>query len=279
MPEPVPPEIQPGEFERRHAVWVALHARFGPARSYPYAWRLPELARREGLSARLRAALALANTLYAMGRFDEALAALPDSDKRIDAGAMADHHHLRARCLWLRDEADAALAEIGRDAHPDGLTALHARAAFHYLMDDPGGAGTVGREYSRIAEPAGGKHAAWAALLADWSRPGNETGLARAHAALAWLRVHFPAKAAEGEAVHAEARFRQAPAQALVWLDHALDEVERFGQHHLKARLLHRKSLALEAVGQLGEAGRFLDLARETARRQGAWRYLRDMAS
>jgi hypothetical protein len=202
--------------------------------------------------------------------------ALPENDSPGDAGLTAQSRCLRARCLWLRDEVDAALAEVERVAYPDRLALLQSRAAFRFLTDDP--ASSQLAEYLQAAEAAGGEHAAWAGLLADWAGPEDKAGLLRAHAALAWLRIHAPAKGAEGEAIHAEARFRRRPAQALVWLDHALEQCEKFGQHHLKARLLHRKSLALEASGQLGEAGRFLELARETAQRQGAWRYLRDMA-
>ncbi len=264
------------EFERRYALWAELHARFGSARSYPYAWRMPDLARDEGPKARFRAALALAQTLYAMGRFDEALAALPGSDRPGDAGLTAQSRCLRAHCFWLRGDTGTALAEAERGAYPDRLALLQSQAVFRYLMDDS--ASPRFAEYLQAAEAGGGEHAAWAGLLADWASPENGVGVSRIHAALAWLRIHRPAKAAEGEAIHAEARFRRTPAEALVWLDHALEQCEKFGQHHLKARLLRRKSLALEASGQLGEAGRFLELARETAQRQGAWRYLRDMA-
>jgi hypothetical protein len=278
MPDPGLPEIEASEFERRHAVWVELHARFGPARSYPYAWRLPELARAEGTAARFRAALALAQTLYAMGRFGEALAALPEAGGQGLGALLADGLDLHARCLWLREEADASLAEAFRVSYPDRLDTLRAHAFFHFLRDDPEGGRTAIRDYLEAAGAAGGEHAAWSNLLADWARPQDTAGLARAQAGLARLRARWPAKAAEGEAIHAEARFREAPAHALVWLEHALEQAERYAQHHLKARLLHRKAMALEAAGQLAEGGRFLKLARETARRQGAWRYLRDMA-
>jgi hypothetical protein len=99
-----------------------------------------------------------------------------------------------------------------------------------------------------------------------------------AHAALALLRGIAPVDAARAQALHAEAAFHVSPAWALTWLDEALEQIERHGQHHLKARLLELKARALEANGLLGASSRFLELARETARRQGAWRYLHRMA-
>lgn len=266
-----PPRPASEEFERRYAQWAELHARFGSARSYPYAWRLPDLARQADTLARHRAALALARTLYAMGRFGEARAALPDQAGETAPAA----HELRLRCLWLLGESGADLEHACRIDYPDPLDTLRARADFAHLMNDPARAGPVIRAYAKAA----GSHdenGAWAALLMDWLEPGRAAS--PSHAALAWLCAHRPARGAEGEALHAEARYRQAPAHALAWLDHALDQVELYGQHHLKVRLLHRKALALEAGGHLGVAARFLTLARETAQRQGAWRYLHDMA-
>lgn len=266
-----PPRSTSEEFERRYALWAELHARFGSARAYPYAWRLPDLARQADATARSRAALALARTLYAMGRFGEALEALPAGAGEQDPATL----ELRAHCLWLMGEGDAAWERVGSIVCPDPLDTLRVRAAFAQFTGDP----ALGQEpilaYRANARgPA--EQGAWAALFEDWLRPQGDA--AAPHAALAWLRRHQPARAAEAEAVHAEARFRQAPAQALVWLDHALDQTERYGQHHLKARLLRLKALALEASGQLGAAARFMALAREVAQRQGAWRYVRDMA-
>ncbi len=265
------PETGSCEFERRYALWADLDARFGSARSYPYAWRLPELARQADATARRQAALALARTLYAMGRFADALAALPDADGQTDPAVL----ETRAHCLWLLGEDDAARADAARIAYPDRRDTLRARATFAYLADDGADATPPVWAYCAAAGRQG-RHAAWAALLACWLQPGHDP--ARPHAALAWLRQHQPARAAEGEALFAEARLRQAPADALVWLEHALDQVEKYGQHHLKARLLFQKAAALEAAGQLGVAAKFQSLARETAKRQGAWRYLGEMA-
>lgn len=291
MPEPAPilsdassgmPACS-GPFERRYATWADLHARFGPARSYSYAWRLPELARDQGALARFRAALALAATLYEMGRFGEALDNLPDGENVQVGAAVAESLDLRARCLWLRDETDTArsLAESAWRAHPDRLAGLGMRAHFLFLADAPESALPLCRAYRDEAEAAGSAIGlAWSDLLNHWAqcRLGVVSDPAPAHAALALLRAAAPAASARGEALHAEAEFHQSSAASLVWLDHALDQAESFGQHHLKARLLALKARALDASGLLGEAARFLKLARETANRQGAWRYLRGVA-
>lgn len=213
-----------------------------------------------------------------MGRFGEALAAVPEPDTAGDARLQAEAHCLRACALWITDDPDAACAAMQRVDYADVLDGRQARAVWHYLTDGADPDPTAVREYRRASEGLGGTHEAWARLLADWCVPVAPAALPPVHAALAWQRRHAPAEAARGEAVFAEARFRQAPGPALVWLDHALERLEQFGQHHLKARLLHRKALSLEAAGLLAEADRFLAVARETALRQGAWRYLRAMA-
>ncbi len=271
------------EFERRHAIWAELHARFGSARAYPYAWRLPELARDEGPSARFRAALALAQTLYAMGRFGEAQAALPKDEAHADACLSAEALQLHACCHALQDETDEALAlaEMAQTTWPNRLEALHAQIQFLFLIDVREAGYAVGQKYLQAARLGDTEeHGAWAVLMAQWSQstPPGRVDPVKAHTALSWLRAHAPVKAAIGEAIHAETCFRHTPAEALVWLEHALDLADKFGQHHLKARLLHLKSRSLDAAGRLAEAGRFLDLARDTARHQGAWRYLRNMA-
>mgnify|MGYP001308230663 CR=1 FL=1 len=263
------PEVHPfisdgrGEFERRYQRWADLHHRFGSARSYPYAWRLPDVARHADASARARAALALAETLYAMGRFGDALAALPPASH-----AAAAVHELRARCLWLTGALSAAREAIRRAGYPDPLDTLRALADFAQLSGDGEADGPI-LAYRQASAASGGVHEAWSALLLDWLDPGGD--MADAHLALAWLRRFQPAFSAVGEAIHAEARFRASPAHALVWLDHALEQVERYGQHGLKSRLLQRKAMALEAAGQLGLAARCAKLAHETAQRQGTW--------
>jgi len=263
-----------------------LHARFGPARSYPYAWRLPALARDGGRDARLRAALALGLTLHAMGRFAEVLANLPDADVRPLADVAeptADLLDLRARCLWLQDETDAALslAEASWSAQPRSLRRLHARLSFLQLADDPEAVLAIVPWYREAAHAALSlADQAWSALFQHWAhaRLGRDGDPAPVHAALSRLREIAPVDAARGEALHAEAAYHASTAWSLTWLDQALEQGERFGQHHLKARLLSYKARALAANGVLGESSRFLKLARETAERQGAWRYLRDMA-
>lgn len=271
------PDPSPGTFAARHAAWAELHARFGPARSFPYAWRLPELARREGALAEARAALALGRTLYAMGRFPE----VPDRLPKAAALALADPvllaalEDLQRRCAWLRGEElpDPVLAS------PMAPEQRRHRAYFLYLRDEPATLAALAQDLA--ANSASEAEQAWAAILAHWARArlGQAAVPADAHAALATLRRQAPAEAAHAACIIAEAAFHLGPVWSLVWLDDALAQAERFGQHHLKARLLHFKAHALEAAGRLGEAGRFLKLARETAKRQGAWRYLRGMAT
>lgn len=266
------------EFERRYARWAQLQRDFGPARSFSFAWRLPELARRGHGDARFQAALALAQTLIAMGRHEEALAALPAADEATPAAWAAPLLYCRACCLAWADAEEAALICLAAAGplwarHQDDLA---ARASFAFVLDRPDS--EAARRHLDAARRAGDPaRLAQASLLADWSEPGA-VAAGELHQALAWLRRHAPAETAVAEARHAEARFRQAPAEALVWLDHALELVERFGAHGLKPRLLRGKSRSLEAAGQLGEATRFLDLAREAAQRLGAWRELRAMA-
>jgi hypothetical protein len=267
-------DLSAGAFAARHAAWAALHARFGPARSFPYAWRLPELARREGALAEARAALALGRTLYAMGRFAEITDPKPlvAALAQADPGLLAALDDLRRRCAWLRGE------ELPDQITPIAPEQRSDRAYFLYLRDEPAPLGALAEDL--VTGPASVAEQCWAAILAHWARTrlGQHAAPAAAHSALAMLRRQAPAEAAHAAGVMAEAAFHLGPAWSLVWLDDALEQAERFGQHHLKARLLHFKARALEAAGCLGESGRFLKLARETAERQGAWRYLRGMA-
>jgi hypothetical protein len=221
-----------------------------------------------------------------MGRFGEALANLPDADVTPSADPaelIADLLDLRARCHWLQDQTDAAwsLAEAAWSVQPRSPHRLHARLSFLQLADEPEAVLAVVPRYREAARAAGSaSDQAWSALFQHWAhaRLGQDGDPAPVHAALSRLREVSPVAAAQGEALHAEAAFQASPAWSLAWLDQALEQGERSGQHHLKARLLSYKARALEANGVLGEASRFLKLARETAQRQGAWRYLRDMA-
>jgi hypothetical protein len=98
--------------------------------------------------------------------------------------------------------------------------------------------------------------------------------MAASHQALARLRLLHPTLAAQAAAVLAETIYCMGPRWAPVWLDHALDQVDLFSQHHLKARLLGLKARALEAAGELGEGARFRKQAKALAERQGARLYL-----
>jgi hypothetical protein len=238
------------------------HRLHGPGRSYPYAWRLPDLARPLGRAAVDRACHALALDLYTLGRFQEALAALPQP------------HAAEAECLGQR------LALLLEHRPPVGETrhrTLDVEEACYlgYLENRP---------LDWPAQQAVGTTApeqAWRALLLAWHRARSdravdrETLLASSHQALATLRAGHPALAAQGEAVLAETHYWLGPRWATVWLDQALDQADLYGQHHLKARLMGLKARALEAAGELGEGARFRKQARALAERQGARLYLR----
>lgn len=254
----------PGErFQQRLAAWRVRHRSQGATQAYPYAWRLPELARPLGREALSQAQHALALTLYELGRFAEARAALPEP------AADPDLTLLQARCLCLLGEAAAGL-QLAR-ALP---TASPGLAHLHFLLDDADA--TLAALAAGPAAPDDAGEAPWTTLLRGWAgaRRGlvpDEGGMQRA---LAELRALAPALAAQGAALHAEARFHQGPCWALTWLDDALALGDGHGQHHLKARLLGLKARALAADGRLGEAGRFQRLAQDLARRQGALLYL-----
>ena len=117
-------------------------------------------------------------------------------------------------------------------------------------------------------------------LLEYWalSRLGQPTHEATAQTALAALRRMGSAQEARAFSLYAQALFQQSPRHAVTQLDAALDLNARCGLHHWEARLLHLKSQSLDAAGQLGEADRFLHIARETAQRQGARLFLDDIA-
>ena len=255
------------EFERRHARWAELQRDFGPIRSFSYAWRLPDLARRAGGDARFRAALALAQTLVAMGRHGEALAALPSATETPPPALAASLVYCRACALAATDVQSARACFSAALPHwPERLVALAATAHFAFVCDTPDP--DAGDAYLAAAREAGDEeHLAHAHLLAEWSRP-DSVEPAAIHKGIAWLRLHHPADAAEAEALHAEARFRAAPADALVWLDQALALGEKYGRHQFKARLLKRKAQALEAAGQLADARRFFEYAEKTANTQ-----------
>jgi len=248
-------------FAERYATWQALHRLHGPGRSYAYAWRLPELARPLGRMALQRAQHALALDLYTLGRFPEALAALPEHPAQSDD---TEIQHLGMRLRVLLDLHQAPTMDATETPSLEGCY-------LGYLSDLP-------RPDPRaIPEPPSSPQGPWAALLSAWSRArsGRVVDLADAHHALARLRPAFPCLAAQGEALLAETVYWQGRAWSNVWLDHALDQVEYFSQHHLKARLLGLKARALAATGDLGDSLRFQKLAAALATRQGAHRYRR----
>lgn len=157
-------------------------------------------------------------------------------------------------------------------AHAEAMTEKPIEPAYlAYLADAPR------RVNEAASETADEVHApAWQKVLSTWAqvRQGRTARLADSHLALVRLRLGAPALCAQAEAIHAESVFHLGARWAVVWLDHALDQVERFGQHHVKARLLALKARALEAAGETGEGRRFRHLARQLAERQDARLYL-----
>ncbi len=252
-PDPATPPAAAQLFAERFAAWEDLHRQAGAGRSYPYAWRLPELARPLGRAPLERARHALALDLYALGRFEEARAALPET---------ADF--LRRRLCVLMDQPPPDGGEGG------GMPTAEERY-LAYLRDTPRhGPATESSDMEEVER-------LWATVLRTWSlaRGGLGVSLQDSHRALARLRGLHPSLAAQAEAVFAETVYCLGPRWAPVWLDHALDQVDRFSQHHLKARLLGLKARALEAAGELGEGTRFRKQARALVERQGARLYLR----
>jgi len=241
-------------FTQRLLAWETRHRLEGAGRSYPYAWRLPELARPLGRACLHRAENALALDLYTLGRFPEALAAL----SAMNSSPQAQILRHRARTLM---DASAAVPKAEDDPMESRYLA--------YLEDQAQPTAAL----AGCSEPDG----LWCGLLEVWgrARQGQALCLTPSHRALAGLRRLNPALAAQAEAVFAETVFHLGPRWAAVWLDHALDQVDRFSQHHLKARLLGLKAKALEAAGELGEGARFRKQARALAERQGARLYLR----
>ncbi len=265
------------DWARRFAAWHEAQVRHGAARAYPWAWRLPEAARGLGRAASASAHTALGLTLFQLGRYAEALEAM--------APAGEDEDEYGTTCpLLLTATRAACLHALGAHAEADALVtspplrattpeARIARIALAFLRDAPrdlpvdtgrGPSERTPSERVALAEVciAIGRH--WAA-----ASTGRHDTFASARAALALLDRQLPVAAALAEAALAEARWRIRPADALVWLDEALRLCERYGQHHLKARLLARKATALLAGGQLAEARRFARLADTLAQRQG----------
>ncbi|MBI5329170.1 MAG: hypothetical protein HZB71_01000 [Betaproteobacteria bacterium] len=246
----MPDASPPSPFHARLARWRELHERYGPARSYPHAWRLPEMARPLGSEARLAACRAWALDLFTLGRIREARQAIAQSCTQscAQSDAQTDLGLLSAACDIL----------AGLPARPTGPLEPEERAWLAYLADD---ADTV----MGLSLP----QAPWPRLLDFWarSRRGERADIAAAQRAAGELRARSPILGARAEAVVAEALFRQAPRWAVIWLDLALDACERYAQHYLQPRLLRCKTEALEAAGEIREAERFAQVREALLRR------------
>ena len=235
----------------------------GAASAYPYAWRLPGPARELGAQDFARARLALAQTLFALGRFAQARETTPETDcLPVDEGARAQG--LQARCDILLGREPATLPP------PTTLTE-HTESAYLALLADRPGMLLAGISEHRLLASADATATAWCEVFAIWAQARLKHGFSQAgaHTALARLRPLTPAAAAHAEAVLAESAFHAAPAWSVVWLDAALEQCARYAQHHVEVRLLLCKSQALQATGQIREAERFQKLAASLAKRQG----------
>lgn len=259
---PADPPSPAQRFAERHTLWEQLHRLHGPGRSYPYAWRLPELARPLGHLPLRQAQHALALDLYTLGRFEESLTALPPPQD----GVLGESLRLRLNLLLGHTDPDSMRAE--------GLP-ITQREYCAYLLGLPlreTGLGAVPHD-----ETAPEAERLWSTVLHAWSlaRQGRDIDLSASHRALARLRGLHPSLAAQAQAVFAETVHWLGPRWAPVWLDHALDQVDLYSQHHLKARLMGLKAQALDAAGAQGEGARFRKQAVALAQRQGARLYLR----
>lgn len=258
---PTEPQTPEQRFAERFATWEQLHNTQGPGRSYPYAWRLPELARPLGRVALQQAQHALALDLYTLGRFKEALEALPE------AGDDQASNHLRHRLNLLLAHPEPNVMQVYD-------LSVTERDYCDYLLShplqDPGPSPVSNDETVPEADRL------WSTVLHAWSqaREGRDVALSASHQALASLRRLNPTLAVQAEAVFVETIYWLGPRWAPVWLDHALDLVDQYSQHHLKARLMGLKARALEAAGDLGEGARFRKQAMAMAERQGARLYL-----
>ncbi len=229
-------------FQERLERWRALHERYGPGRSYPHAWRLPDFARSLDGPARLAAWRALALDLFTLGRVREARRVMETSRTEAD---LAD---LYAACGAL----------IGIPTQTESNLTPEQGMWIAYLADDA--EQVLAR--SPLADP-------WSNLLRMWAASRLEKMIApeEAHRTAAMLRARSPTAGARAEALLAEILFLRGPRWSVPWLDLALDVCEARGQHFLKPRLLQSKAAALSAAGALGEAQRFHCLRQELLRR------------
>jgi len=285
--------------ETLYQAWLAADAEAGPQRAYRLACRLRDPLRQMGRVGAARADWALAHTLFWMGRFGEAQTLL--TALRLDvidpqADAAFGHIGLQllipAQLSWttaLLGDRPTALAHAeslvtsANSATPTTHAAYvcHALGLLHCFLDMPETC-LAWSLRTRIAADCGDPTglAESARLLEYWaqSRLGVAADEAGVQLALASLRRRGPAPEARAFSLYAQALYWQAPRHADTQLDSALDLNARCSLHLWQARLLHLKSLSLDAAGKLAEAERFLHLARETAQRQGAWLFLDPIA-
>lgn len=278
--------------------WLAADAQLGPQRAYRLACRLAEAMRPLGRSAMMRADWALAYTLFWRGRLIDAQALLADiAPEGVDSAAGAGFAHvelqllLTAQTCWnsamlgdrptaLRHAATLAAFAQGDRAPLQRAYAGHSLSLLHCLLDQA----TECLFWSRVAQvdafdcgdpglpPLAQVLEYWAGSRLQL--PHDES---RVQVALAALRQLGPAQEARGFSLYAQGLFHQSPRHAATQLDTALDLNARCGLHLWDARLQHLKARSLDSAGRLGEADRFLHMARKTAQQQGAQLFLDEM--
>ncbi len=256
-----------------------------------------------GRTASIRAEWALAHSLFWHGRLEKSAVLL--ASIRLDAinqEADAAFNHVPLSLLIAAqtslnlallgdknlaiEHAEQTLNTIPLDqAVPVNRSYTdHARSLLHCFLDAPEATLYWSRQlHAESVEAVDPVLRHSTTLLAYWARSrldvenGENASEAAAQAALAALRRLGPAHEARGFSLYAQALYWQSPAHAVTQLDAALVLNARCGLHAWTARLLNLKSRSLDAAGQLSEASRFLDLARETAEQQGARLFLDDI--
>lgn len=202
-----------------------------------------------------RAGLALSLDLYALGRFAEALEAAQACPPAPP-----------------EDAEDLTLSRAGIHAICHAITQMPREAATLPAWDRAHRAWQLGGPDEARAAcadfPDTPLASAWAGLFRAWS--GDAFDAAVGMRQQQRIARESPRAGAEAQALLASARHRHGGGWALPWLDEALEDLERFGLHGYKVRLLGLKADALLARGELRDAARFHALALELARRQGA---------
>ena len=288
--------------------WQEAEAIAGPARSYRLACKLAVATRGLDFTTSTRATWALARTKFWKGRFEDSRDLLAGIDpEKLNLAAISQDEHpkthpearlellIPAQLSWslaMLGDTDNAIAQAQRvvnwaktQSEPACATVSNFYLASLYcLLDAPEDTRIWSQkaQKSDTANPHHQEHKLIATLLEYWAlsrlpRPNQPNDEAAAQTALAELRRTHPAHEARAFSLYAQAQFHQTPAMAVTQLDAALDMNARFGLHHWDARLLHLKSRSLDASGQLSEASRFLELAREVAQKQNARLFLNDI--